>query len=100
TALGSAIPYHQALEMPQPIEARELSHSRVYYWDDTQTSALSLGTIGPITLPHHTEEAAYVRAQLTAIFGTDVDPDNDLPALGYAETANVFYQVGPITRFG
>ncbi|MCC6874202.1 MAG: hypothetical protein IT378_07820, partial [Sandaracinaceae bacterium] len=98
--LDAASAYDEPLD-PEGTElaARELTHQRAYYWDDTQTAALPLGSVGAIVLPHHSEDAAYDRGQLASVFGARVDPDVDLAPLGYVEDGDVFYRVGPTHRY-
>ncbi len=98
--LDSAVAYDQSLDPAgTSLAARELTHERVYYWDDTLSVALTLGSTGAITLPHHSEQATYDRGQLTSVFGTRIDPDADLPSLGFAVDVDVFYAQGPTTHF-
>ncbi|HJL14454.1 MAG TPA: SpvB/TcaC N-terminal domain-containing protein, partial [Sandaracinaceae bacterium LLY-WYZ-13_1] len=100
SAIGSAQPYDQELDRTATtLTARELHQERTFYWDDPQTAALPLGEVGAVTLPHHTEESAYDRGQLASVFGTRLDPDAELPALGYVVDGDVFYARGPVTRF-
>ncbi|MGE0791850.1 MAG: SpvB/TcaC N-terminal domain-containing protein [Sandaracinaceae bacterium] len=83
TAFASANEYDTPLNPASTsVEARELGHQRTFYWNDTLTAALALGQVGAVTLPHHSDSAAYHRGQLTADFGSRVDPDTDLPPLG------------------
>ncbi len=49
-------------------ESRLVQWERTYFWNAAQTAALPHGTIGPRTLPHHSERACIPDAELNTAF--------------------------------
>ncbi len=84
--------------------ARRLSWNQTYYWNGARDAALSLGQIGPLTLPHHQEAACFTAGFVADALDHRVD-DMGLVGLGYRSHDGLWWQAGethtfaPVDRF-
>jgi RHS repeat-associated protein len=80
-ALAAPIDYGTPFGGTVP-QSRAAALSRSFYWDETQTAALPLGSITARALLHHGAEAAFPPSWATAVYGELVTAA-DLTAAGY-----------------
>lgn len=72
-ALGEAmrpaaiLPFDQSFT--RGVQARLMQWSRIEYWNDARSGALSWGSVGEVTLVHHTESACFSESFLSTRFG-------------------------------
>jgi RHS repeat-associated protein len=80
-ALAVPHPHHE--EPPPGLAARLLSWERSFYWDDSRTAPLALGSLGSLTLVHHEESACFTPGLAADVYAARADAGR-LAALGYA----------------
>lgn len=96
-AAAVAAPVDFDADAPPGPAARRLGWRRTYFWDQARSQALPHGQVGPVTLPHHTEQACLTTGFAEA--AGDAITDGLLTGAGYTHANGYWWRDGETVHF-
>lgn len=98
-ALQNPIPFHEVFDPNDTPEARLLSQSRTYFWNERQTDTGTLGELSYRNLSHHSETAIGTAALYASVFENKVDNQLMTDVCGYVLQDDMWWSHSPITVY-
>jgi RHS repeat-associated protein len=90
-ALQNTVPYDGVL-LSGSLQARQVTWSKSYFWNEPQTAALPFGYISAKALPHHDEEAVFTEDFVAQVFDGRITDETIQSEGGYFfDTASSYW---------